>query len=230
MITIPKQEFSSDDPALAQRVYDALRSYRVPSMRHVRVEVVDGKIVLKGEVHSFYAKQVLQHSARLVAPDSQVIDEVSVVTPAAFRDPLRLRRTATAGVALLLLLLAVGCSQEQAPPVPTFPVTGQVTFGGKPAVGAVVVFHPKSGSTEFPFPHGQADNDGKFQVTTFAKADGAPAGEYVITVELHSFQQQQDDYVLGPNLVPPKYATAATSDLVARVAEGPNEVPINIVR
>lgn len=150
-------------------------------------------------------------------------------TPAAFRDPLRLRRGAAAGVALIWLLLAGGCADEPAR-LATYPVSGQVTLAGKPAAGAVVVFHSKNGNGEFPMPRAHADSQGRFQVTTFATADGAPLGEYVVTVELHTFLPMNDEYVLGPNLVPPKYATAVTSDLVARVVEGPNEVPINIVR
>jgi hypothetical protein len=57
--------------------------------------------VLRGQVNSFYAKQLSQHSARRLAGDSQVIDEVSVVTPASFRDPAGLKQSATAGVLLL---------------------------------------------------------------------------------------------------------------------------------
>jgi hypothetical protein len=31
-------------------------------------------------------------------------------------------------------------------------------------------------------PHGEVGTDGKFQLGTFATADGAPAGEYVVTI------------------------------------------------
>ena len=75
-------EVSADD-VLKDRILSALKSVGVPSARNVSVEVHGGEIFLRGEVVSFYAKQVLQHSARRLAGDNPVIDEIRVVTPAA---------------------------------------------------------------------------------------------------------------------------------------------------
>jgi osmotically-inducible protein OsmY len=96
-----EQPTRGTDVELEQRISASLRNHHVGSLRNVQVEARSGTVLLRGEVSSFYAKQLLQHSARRLAGESQVIDEVSVVTPATFRDPLRLRQSAAAGVALL---------------------------------------------------------------------------------------------------------------------------------
>jgi hypothetical protein len=72
--------------------------------------------------------------------------------------------------------------------------------------------------------------NGNFSVTTFDTADGAPAGEYVVTVELRPFVQKDGEYVPGASLVPAKYRDVKTSDLKVRVAEGENRVPLKITR
>jgi hypothetical protein len=54
----------------------------------------------------------------------------------------------------------------------------------QPAVGATVIFNPKTQADEkYPiFPKGTVKEDGTFQLTTYAEGDGAPEGEYGITV------------------------------------------------
>ena len=89
----------------------------------------------------------------------------------------------------LALLTVTGCGKAEPVRVAVHPVKGQVILAGKPAAGAVVVFHPKAPGA-FPPPRAQADKDGNFLVTTFKTADGAPLGEYVITVELRSLVEK----------------------------------------
>lgn len=218
------------DQELERRISVSLNSNHVPSLRKVTVEVRDGNVVLRGEVYSFYAKQLLQHSARRVAGDRQVIDEVSVVTPASFRDSYRLRLTASAGVALLLAVAVSGCSKSQEPArLPLHPVNGQVIYQGKPAAGAWVVFHPKT-DPNLPKPKAQVDNQGNFALSTYGPADGAPVGEYAVTVEWFKINTNAVDPLAGLNLLPAKYSAPHTTTVVAKVAEGTNSVPIKIVR
>ncbi|HEY1067041.1 MAG TPA: hypothetical protein VGE52_13050 [Pirellulales bacterium] len=81
----------------------------------------------------------------------------------------------------LLLALAVtalvGCSGDDRPR--RVPVTGKVTYNGKPVVGADVVFRndkaPRSS-------YGKTDSDGKFVLTTYDDADGAIPGMHVVTI------------------------------------------------
>lgn len=129
----------------------------------------------------------------------------------------------------LALLSAIGCGKAEPERVAVHPVKGQVILAGKPAAGAVVVFHPKAPGA-FPPPRAQADKDGNYSVTTFKTADGAPLGEYVITVELRALVEKGGEYIAGPNQVPAQYSEVRTSKLVASVVEGENQVPIKIVR
>jgi hypothetical protein len=221
---------TSADRELEQRIVASLKSHHVPSLHRVKVEVREGVVTLRGEVNSFYAKQLTQHSARRTAGDRPVIDELSVVTPAGFRDPLRLSLSAAAGVALLLLLLVSGCSRAEPEKLPVFPVTGQVTYQGRPAAGAWVVLHPADPDRAWPQPRAKTDSQGNFSISTYEPQDGAPAGDYLVTLELPQVINRGGQLELGGNLLPHEYGTPQTTSLATRVAEGSNTLPIRIVR
>jgi hypothetical protein len=208
----------------------SLNHHRIPSLSRVRISADERAIVLRGEVNSFYARQLLVHGAIREAAGREVIDEVFVVPPSALRDPLALGRVAAAGLALLVLVVLSGCGSSQSERVPVHPVSGQVHFNGKPAAGAHVVFHPKQPLPGAPSPHGHVDAQGNFVLSTYSANDGAPAGEYSVTVVLEKMVKKGEDFVPGPNLLPPKYAGPQTTKVVALVAEGPNTVPIKLVR
>ena len=69
--------------------------------------------------------------------------------------------------AVLLLITAVGCGPPQ-----MGPVSGQVTFHGKPVPMAVVSFQP----TNRPMGVGVTDNDGRYRLSSKARFDGAYGG------------------------------------------------------
>jgi len=132
----------------------------------------------------------------------------------------------------LLALLAFGlasCSQRDGRQA-TYAATGKVMLpDGKPAEHALVVFHRvgKSGDA-VPKPRGKVAADGTYKLTTYDTDDGAPAGEYQVTVEL---------FLAGKGDEPPtnrlnaKYAKPATSMLTATVGSGPTEIkPIELKR
>src|SRR5579884_1358822 len=81
---------------------------------------------------------------------------------------------------VLVGLCSAGCSEAERP---TYPVHGQVLIEGKPAARALVAFHPVAAAgREAVHPAGQADDQGHFTLTSFAAGDGAPPGEYQVTV------------------------------------------------
>ncbi len=86
----------------------------------------------------------------------------------------------------VLVVIAVaalsGCGSDR---LETFPVQGRVLVDGQPAAGARVTFIPQGGSEAFrrERPIATTDPDGNFSLTTFLRGDGAPAGEYVVTVK-----------------------------------------------
>ena len=130
----------------------------------------------------------------------------------------------------LLTCSIVGCSDRSGPPrVATYPVSTAITFQGKPIPGAFVALHPKSPQPDVPTPRANVGKDGKLEVTTYDGGDGAPAGEYVLTIEWYKPVKQGTDLVTGPNVIPRKYASPKTSDVVIRVAETPEEIaPIHL--
>src|SRR5262249_23227621 len=107
------------------------------------------------------------------------------------------------------------------------PVRGQVFVAGKPAVGAVVVFHPvDSPAADAPKPSGRVTADGSFTLSTYVPGDGAPAGDYAVAIAWFGDGAQADP-VTGerPMKLAPHYADPSTSRLSARIKDGPNAVP-----
>jgi hypothetical protein len=107
-----------------------------------------------------------------------------------------------------------------------FSVTGSVHFRDLPATGAFVSLHPKAEtSAAVPNPRASVGTDGSFVVTTYESQDGAPQGEYVMTIQWYRPVRQQGELVSGPNVLPRKYSTPQTSDLTIQVAAGENRLP-----
>jgi hypothetical protein len=122
-------------------------------------------------------------------------------------------------------LLVASCGSKE-PPV--YKIHGQVLFNDKPISYAFVVLHPleddRPGAAR---PTATTDQDGYFVLSSYHAEDGAPAGEYVATVECRKPKQLDPDAsILGPNLLPPRYSKPATSDLRVHVRPGGNEVQI----
>jgi len=131
-------------------------------------------------------------------------------------------------VPLVIVSLACGCSKKSESQLPVHPVSGQVLFNGKPAPGALVVFHPKQEG--LPTPSGAVDKQGNYTLTTYSASDGAPSGEYDVTVTWTPMIEKNGEFQPGPNKLPARVANKTTSKITARIAEGPNAVPITITR
>lgn len=120
---------------------------------------------------------------------------------------------------LLLCLASVGCGSKG--PV-LYPVTGKVVgHDGKPLERATVVFHPVGGAADAPKPRGTVGADGSFVLTTTTTGDGAPPGEYRVTVELWASGKGDDP---PTNRLPTKYASQEKSGFTAKVGDGPTEL------
>jgi hypothetical protein len=121
-----------------------------------------------------------------------------------------------------------GCNRETR--VPVFPVTGKVTFQGKAPAGAQVVLVPVNGASAGATgvaPTAIVQSDGTFSVTSYEPEDGAPAGDYVATIQW--YKVNKDIGGPGPNVIPKQYATAATSPVKVSVNAGPTALqPITI--
>jgi hypothetical protein len=91
-----------------------------------------------------------------------------------------LRRRFASRLLPVIAVICAGCSRSG----PTlYPVRGKILFEGQPARGATLVFHPLGNSDPNAVkPRAFVDRDGTFEVFTYAAGDGAPAGEYAVTV------------------------------------------------
>ena len=86
-------------------------------------------------------------------------------------------------VALLSLCLAcAACSSSKQKGL--YPVHGQVIIGGKPARGALVVFHPLDNPDPTAVkPHAVVERDGTFSLFSYQADDGALPGTYAVTIQ-----------------------------------------------
>jgi hypothetical protein len=128
-------------------------------------------------------------------------------------------------VALALAVLAAGCGPRR-PAVHV--VRGQVLVGDRPAARALVMFHPVGDARpEAARPVGETDDEGRFTLTTSVQGDGAPEGEYQVTVTgfraVRAGKGAADDYVTQ-NALPDRYARVETSGLRATVAPRANDL------
>jgi hypothetical protein len=144
------------------------------------------------------------------------VDSLSVV-PIATRFPM----------IVPLLVFAVGCSGAS-DRKSVYPVSGAVFVNGQPAAGARLFFHPADDPTNPRTlrPFAVVADDGSFKLTTYLANDGAPAGEYVVTVTWPAPRPggATDDGAVAPDRLKGAYATPVISKLRATIQPMPNRL------
>jgi hypothetical protein len=118
-----------------------------------------------------------------------------------------------------------GCSKDNRTPV--FPVQGKVLYKGKPTANALVTFHPVNDNRRGAIhPVGHVDAQGNFTLTSFKKGDGAPEGEYRVTVVwyLASQARGKGEDTITYNYLPEKYGSVEKSQLRVNIGKGKNEL------
>lgn len=211
------------DLRLQERIAAALTERKNPSLRQLTVTANQGTVTLSGNVRSFYDKQLSVHCVQRIPGVKRLIDITEVVPAKTFEDPQNISRAAIGGVAILLLVgivaLAATSRDTNSDRLPVFPLKGHVDFNGKAVPGAVVMFHPK-GAPQQPHPRGKVDEQGNFTLTTYEPSDGAPPGEYLVTVEWPQLHMEGGDahYV---NALPAEYLSVNTTKLQATVFDQP---------
>ena len=142
------------------------------------------------------------------------------VAPAVNRPALSPRRLLPT---LFVLSLAALCSACSSGRKPVHPVRGQIVVDGKPAAQAQVVLHPAEGDKDEPHPAGQTDDQGYFTLTSYRNGDGAPEGNYFVTVTwFRVFNGGRE--VVRYNVLPPRYLSPQSSQLRVSVAKGNNDL------
>jgi hypothetical protein len=129
-----------------------------------------------------------------------------------------------------------GCGRSDR--LPLTPAVGRVSWQGKPLAGALVVLVPLgAGGTEPVRPSAVSGDDGRFTLATYARSDGAPAGEYAVAVTWRGPQQAADQgtdqHVQGLTAAPDyfrgRYADPKTSGLRLKIEPGAGELPAIIL-
>lgn len=128
-------------------------------------------------------------------------------------------RVAFGFLGLFLLVSLCGCGSD-GPKL--YSVTGKVFVGDKPAEGATVVFHSKSGGQNSLTPSGTVQADGSFTLRSHPHGEGAPAGEYTVLITWYPPDAREQEN--PTNKLPAKYASLEQSPLKATVAEEATEL------
>jgi hypothetical protein len=128
------------------------------------------------------------------------------------------------------LCLALSCDKSR---VSVYPVRGAVLCKGRAAAGAFVIFHPvtESEAIQRMRPHAVVGPDGTFALMTYRDGDGAPAGDYRVTIEWPaedprnpSDPNDPESEPSGPDRLRGRYANPDTSGLQATVDTRKNQL------
>jgi hypothetical protein len=128
---------------------------------------------------------------------------------------------------LVVVFLGVGCTRNNPKFEKTVPVRGTVVLAnGSPVAGGLITFRPKE--TNRGDAWGMIGQDGRFQLGTYKKDDGAMLGTYTVTVEPIVYDQSGNPRPNRSLGIPAKYAKAETSDLTVEI-KGEGEQDIKLV-
>ena len=137
---------------------------------------------------------------------------------------------------LFSFMVISGCGEESSfkSTVPVFPASGKILYLGKPLAGVILIFHSTDVNQKIKS-QATTDNDGKFVATTFKTADGAPEGDYTITLVVPSNESDssREDAATegqfrkeGPVRFPSKYQNPSTSPLKVKVTKNQPDLGI----
>lgn len=139
-------------------------------------------------------------------------------------------RPAWLGMLLGLLVTCWGCGGDGIPKA--YPVSGVVTYQGKPVEGAEVTFSPAVEDPKARAAGGKTDAQGKFTLKTYYdpthELGGAILGDYLVTItkkeagasqeEMMKAMQSGKPVPMPKDLLPAKYALPQQSGLKQTVS------------
>ncbi len=105
-----------------------------------------------------------------------------------------MRRLVNVFAIVSAVMVCVGCSQDSWH-AKTYPAKGKLFVNGEPATNVVVSLLPKGSGVDsrMSIPWGIVDEEGEYVLTTYSANDGAPAGEYLVTLRWPSSPSAADD-------------------------------------
>jgi hypothetical protein len=126
-------------------------------------------------------------------------------------------------VAGVLAALVSGCG-DKGPRL--YPVKGMVRLNGEPAKDVNIMFTPVTlpeGDATPLSPAAVTDEEGRFQLMSFKPGDGAPAGDYKVTIIYP--MNRYNKHLSGIDRLKGKFADPKTSGLTAKVEPTSNDLP-----
>jgi len=89
MLPTPYQDDSSKDPPLTDRIAIALRRNPYVPGKTLRFEAAEGRVTLRGVVHSYFQKQMAQEALRRIEGVHEIRNELEVTGAAGYpaREP-----------------------------------------------------------------------------------------------------------------------------------------------
>jgi hypothetical protein len=136
---------------------------------------------------------------------------------------------------LLSCIVLAGCGPSRPA---TAPVSGRVTYAGKPVGVGQIMFQPEEGRPAL----GSLGADGRYTLTTFKSGDGAPLGKHRVMIEAKQEvggspppKSRLEEFRGGVGappaiqwLVPEKYSRPETTPLKAEVTSGANAIDFDL--
>ena len=248
--TIVRTDSSPSDDEVLRRVTDCLAARNIASFARIGVDVRRGIITVRGDVASTGERLLLLHLLRKIPGVEQVNDGLSLTSAR----PVAASRTSRKGtsfswprfwnwmpetdfkwsVATVLLVGAIAFwfwPVGPARPVAVHPVKGKAVMEGQPMAGAHLVLYPGPDS-KIPVgitSRGTVATDGTFELSTFDPKDGAPSGEFIVTVVWSKPVVVDGETQSGPSLISAVYSKPDSSPLRIKITANAKElVPIEV--
>ncbi|MDB5313218.1 MAG: hypothetical protein JWO38_7420 [Gemmataceae bacterium] len=131
---------------------------------------------------------------------------------------LRSATVRTAVVVVLLGVISCGGPRQK----PTYPTDGKLLISGQPVGNVTVFLNPlNSPDPELTRAYATTKSDGTFSLTTYAAYDGAPEGEYVVTILYEPLDSPLFRAKGKPPTFDKKFTDPATSPLRATIVKQP---------
>jgi hypothetical protein len=126
-------------------------------------------------------------------------------------------------------MLFAGCGKDDGR-IDVHPVSGKVLASGQPAEGAKVVFYPVAEELKqpgMPVPYGYVGSDGSFHLRSYEPDDGAPSGEYNVSVfwPAPADDSSKDAFSDSKDRLGNRYLDPTKSGLNVKIEEGGTELP-----
>jgi hypothetical protein len=230
MLPATSHATSSANQQLKRQVTVALAQYSQSLRERVNVTVASGAVTLRGQATGDFERKYAEMLIWRVpgVRDVRNLLSTSGNQPANAKQQIdaqedRIRTSwVIAGFAAVVIIAAIAVQMpHRQKSAELYEIRGTVRIANKPAAAAQLVLHPIDGATCAPCPRAQADSQGNFVISTFAKGDGAPPGKYRVTAECFTAVGTGDD-VKFVSILPPAFSKPSSTPLELDVERGNN--------